>query len=142
LAVTQQIKDRCHEQFEERKVKGDPIKIVSDKLEHYRKGFNKYFLYAAELIHGVPIACRKYGLRYNNNPIERDNERIKQRVHGMREFQEVHSGEAILWLLDSWHNFIHPLRRKREKRERTPAVRSGIMFNLGEHHRLLKLVRT
>lgn len=40
---------------------GTPPRAVSDKLRHYKKGFNKYFRNSgAKLSHGVPIACRNY----------------------------------------------------------------------------------
>ena len=38
---------------------GVPPRIVSDKLGHYRRAFNKYFYHSgARMVHGVPIACR------------------------------------------------------------------------------------
>jgi hypothetical protein len=68
-----QIKQRCYDQFIER------ILFVSDKLGHYKKGFNKYFSRIAKLEFGVPIANEKHGRKHNNNPIERDNEEVKER---------------------------------------------------------------
>ena len=44
--------------------------FTTDKLEHYRKGFKKYFWNVATLTHGVPIKCGKYGLKRNNNYID------------------------------------------------------------------------
>ncbi|RLF41481.1 MAG: hypothetical protein DRN12_03165 [Thermoplasmata archaeon] len=33
--------------------------------------FDRFFSRTCKPTHGVPIACKRYGLRYNNNPIER-----------------------------------------------------------------------
>lgn len=47
-----------------------------------KRAFNRYFYRIAKLVHGVPIACRQYGLRHENNKIERHNEDNKQRQSG------------------------------------------------------------
>ena len=49
------------------------VAFVTDELGQYRRAFNRYFYRIARLVFGVPIACRQYGLRFNNNPIERHN---------------------------------------------------------------------
>ncbi|RLF29893.1 MAG: hypothetical protein DRN05_00555 [Thermoplasmata archaeon] len=53
------------------------IVFVSDKREHYRNVFDKFFSRTCKLTHGVPIACKRYGFEYNTNPVERYNEDIK-----------------------------------------------------------------
>lgn len=58
---------------EERKL----ITFVSDKFEGYKIGFTYYFYRFAKLVFGVPIVCKKYGLKHNNNAIERHNEDFK-----------------------------------------------------------------
>ena len=63
------------------------ITFVSDKLGQYKSAFNRHFYRIARLVHGVPIACRQYGLKFNNNPIERHNEDIKQRYKVVRHFK-------------------------------------------------------
>ncbi|MGC8816667.1 MAG: hypothetical protein ACP5PX_02485 [Candidatus Hadarchaeum sp.] len=64
---------------------------MSDKLGQYKSAFNRYFYRIAKLVYGVPIACRQYGLQFNNNPIERHNEDIKQRYKVMRSFKSFAS---------------------------------------------------
>ena len=66
------IKKRCYSQFLAAKKEGKKFNFTSDKLEHNRKGFTKFFGNVATLNFGVPIKCKKYGLKRNNNCIERD----------------------------------------------------------------------
>lgn len=134
------IKSRFYDQFKERKEKGKPIKFISDKLAHYKKGFNKTFRKVAELVHGVPIACKKYGLKHNNNCAERDNERIKQRYKVMRSFGDLKSANEILDFLDIFYNFLDEMKLEKEKRYRTPAQRAGIKLKF-RRFKLLKLIR-
>jgi len=135
------IKERCYNQFLEAKRKGKKIIFVSDELEHYRKGFNKFFRNVAKLRFGVPIKCRKYGYKHNNNPIERDNREVKQRYHSMIEFKKVRSANTILDFFDLYDNYITKIRLKREKGWRTPAERADIKLELGDTHQFLNLVR-
>lgn len=114
---------------------------MSDELGHYRKGFNKFFRNVAELRFGVPIKCRKYGYKHNNNPIERDNREVKQRYHSMIEFKKVRSANTILDFFDLYDNYIDKIRLKGEKRWRTPAERANIKLDLGNKYRFLNLIR-
>ena len=87
-----QIKETCYEQILERynKEKHKPkeerklITFVSDKFWNYRTAFNKLFYRVANLKFGVPIACKKYNLEHNNNPIERYNGKLKDRMNARR----------------------------------------------------------
>lgn len=137
----QGIKKRSYESIKKWLQKGKPIKFVSDKLAHYRKAFNKFFRGTGILVHGVPIACKKKGLKHNNNPIERDNERIRQRTKTMRGFKNPESAQNILGLFDVCHNYIDEIRLKGEKRARTPAQRAKIKVDVGESQRLLNLIK-
>jgi transposase-like protein len=145
------IKDKCYDQFLEVKKKGKKIVFVSDGLEHYRKGFNKFFRNVAELRFGVPIKCKKYGYKHNNNCIERDNREVKQRYHTMIGFKKVRSANIILDFFDIYDNYIGKERIKRkskktkkwitiEKRFRTPAERANIKLDLGNTHQFLNLI--
>lgn len=110
---------------------GMPKRIVSDKLGHYKRGYNKYFLNSGtKLSHGVPIGCKKHGLKFNNNSIERDNRRIRQFTDPKGSFQEIHSAEKQLFLHDVFHNFIigHPALHGK-----TPAEASDILLALGRN---------
>ncbi len=138
LRMYYHIKNRFYNQFKERKSK--PIKFISDKLAHYKKGFNKTFRNVAELVQGVPIACKKYGLKYNNNCAERDNERIKQRYKVMRSFGDLKSANEIMDFLDIFYNFFDAVKFDGEKRYRTPAQRAGIKLKF-RRFKLLNWIR-
>src|SRR3989338_5611980 len=114
------------------------IRFITDKLVHYKKGFNKYFSKVAEITHGVPIACRKYRLKYNNNCIERDHQYNKQRYKIMRGFKNLKSANEILNFFDVHYNFID--KQVINKKLQTPAEAAWINKNLGENYRLLKLI--
>jgi len=134
------LKRKFYDQFKKRKKEGKPIKFISDKLGHYKKGYKKTFRNVAELIHGVPIACKKHRLKHNNNCAERDNERIKQRYKIMRSFGDLKSANEILDFLDIFYNFLDEVRLDGEKRFRTPAQRAGIKIKF-RRYKLLKLIR-
>ena len=146
------IKERCYDQFLEAKKKGKKIIFVSDKLEHYKKGFKKYFGNVAELRFGVPIKCKKYGYKHNNNCIERDNREVNQRYHSMIGFEKISSANTILDFFDIYDNYIDKQRIKRkskktkkwitiEKKLRTPAERANIKLDLGNRYQFLNLIR-
>ncbi|MDI6855541.1 MAG: DDE-type integrase/transposase/recombinase [Candidatus Thermoplasmatota archaeon] len=117
--------------------KGHIPKIISDKLGHYKLAFNKYFYHTkTKLIHGVPIACNKHGLKYNNNPAERDNGRVKQRYKVMKGFKSYSSAEAFLDILDIHHNYIKPSMALDGS---YPAEHANIHLPLGRN-RLLSLI--
>lgn len=135
------IKERCYDQFLERKKKGKKIIFVSDKLYHYKKGFNLYFRNVAELRFGISIKQKKHGYKHNNNVIERDNREVKQRYRPMIGFKEIHSANTLLDFFDLYDNYITKIRVDGEKRWRTPAERAGIDLDLGENHYFLNLIR-
>ena len=101
------------------------IVFVSDKREHYRNAFDKFFSRTCKLTHGIPIACRKHGLKHNNNPIERYNEDIKQRYKVMRCFKSLESADAFLDLRRMIYNFV--------RGDETRAMRAGIALKLGRN---------
>src|SRR3989344_2456440 len=72
--IFKDIKDRFMPQFLEAKKKGKKFNFTSDKLEHYKKGYKKYFYNIATINHGVSIKAKKGGLKHNNNCIERDHQ--------------------------------------------------------------------
>ncbi|TDA32743.1 MAG: hypothetical protein DSO04_00950 [Hadesarchaea archaeon] len=112
------------------------VTFVSDGLGQYRRAFNRHFYRVARLVQGVPIACRQYGLRFNNNPIERHNQDIKQRYKTMRHFKSLASAEAFLDLRRMVYNYV----RTHQGLGRTPAEAAGIRLDLGKN-RLLGLIR-
>lgn len=112
------------------------ITFVSDKLGQIRRAFNIFFYRIAKLVHGVPIACKRFGLEHNNNPIERHNEDIKQRYKVMRHFKSFASAEAFLTLRRAIYNFV---RGHSSLSKRTPAEVAGVELGLGKN-RLLCLI--
>ena len=60
------------------------INFVCDKFASYKSAFSRLFYRIANLSFGVPIACKKYGLEHNNNPIERYNGKTKDRIKNIR----------------------------------------------------------
>jgi len=114
--LKQKIYDQCLERYKRYKETGrdERIVFVSDEREHYRNAFEKFFSRTCRLIHGVPIACKRYGLRFNNNPVERYNEDIKQRYKVMRCFKSFESANAFLDLRRIIYNFVRLGRNRLE----------------------------
>lgn len=133
------MKKLCYQQFLQNKKKGRKITLITDKLEHYKKGFNKYLRNAAKLIHGVPIAAKKNGLKHNNNCIERDHQYSKQRYKTMRGFNQLKSANHILNLLDIHYNYID--KQKINKKLQTPAQAANIKTNIKNRQMLLNLIK-
>jgi len=87
---------------------------------------------------GVPIACKKYGLEHNNNPIERYNGKIKDRIKILRGgFGSFEGAEAFMNLKDVIYNFVNP---HQSLQGRTPAEMAEIKLNLGRC-KLLGLIK-
>lgn len=101
------------------------LTFVSDKWWAIKRAFNRHLYRIARLIHGVPIACKRFGLRFNNNPVERHNQDVKQRYKVMRGFKSFSSAKAFLRLYTAIYNFV-----RHGKRE-TPAHRAGVWPGLG-----------
>lgn len=137
------LKDKIGEQIKERWIaekdkipeEKNLITFVSDKFENYKNGFTYYFYRFAMLVFGVPIACKRYGLEYNNNAIERHNEDFKQRSKVMRGFKSFKNAESFIELRRIIYNFV----RTHQGIGRTPAEESGLNLSLGKN-RLLSLI--
>ena len=141
-----QIKETCYEQILERynKEKHKPkeerklITFVSDKFWNYRTAFNKLFYRVANLKFGVPIACKKYNLEHNNNPIERYNGKLKDRMNARRgEFKKFECAKAFMNLQNIIYNFVNP---HQEIKGKTPAEEAEINLKLGKN-KLLRLIQ-
>lgn len=103
------------------------VTFVSDKLGAIKRAFNRHLYRIAKLIHGVPIACKRFGLRFNNNPVERRNQDVKQRTKVMRCFKNFSSARAFLRLCTVVYNFV------RHGTKETPAHRAGVWPGLGRN---------
>ena len=133
-----QIKITCYEQILERYKHKRKIIFVSDKFGNYKGAFNKLFFRVAVLHFGVPIKAKIGGLKHNNNPIERYNGDIKDRIKIMRgEFKYFKKAEAFLNLKRMIHNFVNP---HLSLGERTPAEAAEIDWKLGKN-KLLNLIQ-
>ena len=141
-----QIKDTCYEQIIERynqekhKKPEDRmlIEFTCDKFANYKNAFTKLFGRGCKLNFGVPIACKKYNLEHNNNPIERYNGKIKDRMNGMRKgFSSFEGAENFMNLQNVIHNFVNP---HQELKGKTPVEMAEIKLRLGRN-KILGLAR-
>ena len=118
-------------------------------MEHYKKGFEKFFHNVAALTLGVPIKCKKHGLKRNNNCIERDHQYSRKLEKNCRGHKNIDGISAVYDLGDAYYNYIDKQRlmkklRKekkwvaKEKRWRTPAERAKIEVRLGDKYSILK----
>lgn len=140
-----QIKEKCYSQilkkyFVKKYLNKDSklITFVCDGFVNYKNAFNKLFYRVAELQFGVPIKCKKFELKYNNNPIERYNGKLKDRLNCMRgEFKSFEYAESFMNLQHVMNNFVNPHQQLEGK---TPAENAGIDLKLGRN-KLLGLIR-
>lgn len=106
---------------------------------NYKRAFNKLFFRVATLRFGVPIKAKVAGLEHNNNPIERYNGDIKDRIKIMRgEFRDFKKAENFLNLKRIIHNFVNPHSSLCGK---TPAEAAKVDLKL-ERNKLLNLIKT
>ena len=146
LEFLRKIKITCYEQILEvylkekhKKIEGrNLITFVSDGFENYKNAFNKLFYRIATLQFGVPIACKRYGLEYNNNPIERYNGSLKDRLKTLRGgFGSFERAEHFLNVKHIIYNFVNPHMQLKGK---TPAEEADINLKL-ERQKLLNLIK-
>jgi len=117
-----QIKDNCYEQMLERFRQGNKVEFTCDKFAPYKSAFNKLFYRICSLNFGVPIACKKYGLLHNNNPVERYNGKLDDRLKIIRGgFGSFEGAEAFMNLRRIIHNFVNPHQQLQGK---TPASKN------------------
>ena len=146
IKFLKQIKDSCYPQILERylsekhKKKKDRLlfEFVCDKFANYGSAFNKLFYRVAKLYFGVPIACKKYGLKHNNNPIERHNGKIEDRIKNIRGgFGSFDGAKHFMDLQRVLHNLVNP---HQELKGKTPAEKAEIKIDL-KRNKLLNLIR-
>lgn len=145
IAFLRQIKITCSKQILEiyRREKIKPrkkrkyITFVSDKFANYNSAWSKLFYRTTKLVFGVPIACKKYGLEHNNNPIERYNQDIKDQIKTKRHFGSFDGAEEFLDLRRIIKCFVNPHQQLKGK---TPAEAAEIDLNIGRN-KLLGLIK-
>lgn len=145
LEFLSEIKRNCYPQIlekynqEKHKKVGDRdlFEFTCDKFSNYKSAFNKLFYGICKLNFGVPIACRKYNLEHNNNPIERYNGKLADRIKNIRGgFGSFEGAKAFMNLRRIMHNFVNPNQQLNGK---TPAEIAGIILPL-DRNRLLSLI--
>ena len=141
-----EIKDNCCRQileryFSEKHKKKDErflIEFVCDKFASYKSAFNKLFFRTCKLNFGVSIKLKKFGLKHNNNPVERYNGKIEDRIKTIRGgFGSFEGAEDFMNLGRVIHNFVNP---HQELKGKTPAEIAEINLLL-KRNRLLNLIR-
>ena len=146
LNFLKQIKDNCYHQILERylsekhKKKEDRLlfEFICDGFENYKSAFNKLFYRVANLTFGVPIACKKYGLKHNNNPVERYNGKLDDRLKIIRGgFGNFDGAKSFMDMQRILHNFVNP---HQELKGITPAEMAEIILPL-KRNKLLNLIR-
>ena len=154
-ALFKQIKDTCYKQILDRwnKEKHKPrkkrklITFVSDGFENYKDGAKHYFSKIAKIVFGVPIACIKYKLKHNNNPIEKYNQDIKDQIKTKRHFGSIKGAKEFPDLRHVIKNFVNPhqsLKGKTpaEAAEITPCLRRDKLRNLIKYKAESKMTKS
>ncbi len=145
-AFLKQIKNSCYTQILEiylkeksKKVKDRKvIEFVCDKFANYKSAFNKLFARTCKLTFGISIAYKKLGLKHNNNPIERHNGKIDDRIKNIRGgFGSFEGAKSFMDLQRILHNFVNP---HQELKGKTPAEMAEIILPL-KRNKLLNLIR-
>ena len=127
-------KEKC-KKVEEREL----IEFVCDGFGNYKSSFDKLFRRTAKLTFGVPIACKKFGLLHNNNPVERYNGKIDDRLKNIRGgFGSFEGAKAFMNLRRIIHNFVNPHQQLQgktsaEMAEITPPLSRNRLLSLIEY---------
>ncbi|MEK6792247.1 MAG: hypothetical protein AABX95_00340 [Nanoarchaeota archaeon] len=141
-----QIKDNCYPQILKRYLSEKHKKnknrllfeFICDKFANYKTAFKKLFYRVAKLNFGVPIACKKYGLKHNNNPAERYNGKLDDRLKNIRSgFGSFEGAKSFMDMRRIIHNFVNPNQQLHGK---TPAEIAEIILPL-KRNKLLNLIR-
>ena len=123
-----------HKKIEDREL----IEFTCDKFANYKSAFTKLFGRVCKLNFGVPIACKKYNFKHNNNPIERYNGKIKDRIKNIRSgFKSFADAKHFMDLRRVIHNYVNP---NQELDGKTPAEMAEINLKLGRN-KILGLIR-
>ena len=114
------------------------IEFTCDKFANYKTAFTKLFYRTCKLTFGVPIGCKKYNLEHNNNPVERYNGKLKDRIKNIRGgFGCFEGAKCFMDLRRVINNFVNP---HQELEGKTPAEMAEINLKLGRN-KLLSLIK-
>ena len=140
-----EIKDNCYPQILERYFselhknvqERFLIEFTCDKFANYKSAFNKLFYRVAILNFGISIKYKNLGLEHNNNPIERYNGKIEDRIKTIRGgFGSFEGAKSFMDLRRIINNFVNP---NQELNGKTPAEMAEIFLPL-KRNKLLSLV--
>jgi len=145
LVFLRQIKNWCYQQMldQYKKELKKPVKkrrliiFVSDKFSNYKTAWKKLFNRVTKLRFGVPIACKKFGLKHNNNSVERHNRELSRRFDALNVFQTHIGAESTSALCKMVHNYINSHTMLDGK---TPTEAAELILQLGEN-KLLNLIK-
>ncbi len=145
VTFLQQIKRWCYQQMLEQykqelqkpAKKRKLIVFVSDKFWNYKAAWKKLFYRITRIKFGVPIACKKFGLKHNNNSVERHNRELGRRFDALNVFQTHEGAQATSILCKILHNYITPHSMLNGK---TPAEKAELILPL-ETNKLMSLIQ-
>ena len=129
-----QVKDNCCNQilakYYVKKFTGIDKRIifVSDKFGNYTSAWKKLFNRITKLRFGVPIACKKFGLKHNNNSVERHNRELNRRFDALNVFQTHEGAQVTSTMSKILHNYVNPHSMLHGK---TPAEKAELILPLG-----------
>lgn len=113
------------------------IKFVCDSCPTFKSAFKILFGRVAKLVFGIPIKYKKFGVKHNNNAIERYNREIKRRIVIFGSFRSFEGARVFLSFRAIVHNFVNP---HSELNGLTPAEAAEIFIPLGKD-RLFDLIK-
>lgn len=131
--MLEQYKNELKKPAAERKL----IVFVSDKFWNYKAAWKKLFYRITKLRFGVPIACKKFGLKHNNNSVERHNRELSRRFDALNVFQTHEGAASTSALCKILHNYVNPHTMLHGK---TPAQCAELILPLGTN-RLLDIIK-
>ena len=111
--------------------------FVCDGCPTFKTAFDILFKRVAKLVFGIPIKYKKFGVKHNNNAIERYNKEIKRRIIVFGRFRSIDGAKIFLSLRTIFYNYVNP---HSELSELTPAQAADINLPLGEN-KLLDLIK-
>ena len=113
------------------------ITFVCDGCPIFKPAFNILFGRIAKLVFGIPIKYKNFGVKHNNNAIERYNREIKRRVIVFGSFRSFEVARVFLSFRAIIYNFVNP---HSELNGLTPAEAAEIFIPLGKD-RLFDLIK-
>lgn len=116
-----------------------PDALVSDGEHSFERAYN-IVLYKkhreVKLVHGVPIACKRHGMKHNNNPAEQMVDDLKD---WYRHMNGLSSDKSAVDLVRGW--FVHEDFVDAHSRMRTWAERASLNLGLPLEDRVQEMIK-